>query len=89
MSKFNSSVLENFDQNFYYDTIDVSSETNKHLIDYVLDNYKRLPDGRLQLPLLWKPEVSHLLGKIKELSMSILNPISCRLKPNGVKLWPS
>ena len=84
MSKISAKVLEdNFNQICYDDHYDdVSTETNKKLIKYVLDNFKRLPDGRLELPLLWRPEVSHLLGKNKELATSVLKSSLKKLKNN-------
>ena len=51
---------------------DVTSEQNFKLIQYVLDNTTRDKDGRLVMPLLWRNEVAHLLGKNFQLAKNIL-----------------
>lgn len=48
------------------------SEVNNKIIDYVLDNTDRTPDGRLIMPLPWNPECKNLLGCNYNLSKKIL-----------------
>ena len=56
---------------------DESVEIHDKLIDYALEKTKRNNDGRLIMPLLWNPRVSHLLGQNFGLSKQIL---MCLLK---------
>ena len=67
---------------------DVTSEQNFKLIQYVLDNTTRDTDGRLVMPLLWRNEVAHLLGKNFQLAKNILisNFNKLKNKPNHLKL---
>ena len=67
---------------------DVTSEQNFKLIQYVLDNTTRDKDGRLVMPLLWRNEVAHLLGKNFQLAKNILisNFNKLKNKPNHLKL---
>ena len=49
-----------------------TSELNDKLVDYVLKNTNRLEDGKLQMPLMWKNKIKHLLGNNYELARQIL-----------------
>ena len=55
------------------DTIDdYSSELNKDLIKFAIDNTSRTHDGRLVMPLLWRTD-AHLLGRNYKLAKAILD----------------
>jgi hypothetical protein len=47
-------------------------ELDKELVQFVLDDTKRLDDGRLQMPLMWNGKVAHLLGQNKNLAKKVL-----------------
>ena len=74
-----------FHDNVIYDD-DESSELNKKLIKFVFDETSRDESGRLQMPLLWRTEVAHLLGVNFELSKSILNSNLKKLQNNPLHL---
>ena len=65
-----------------------SVELNEELVQYCLDNVKILPNGRIQLPLLWKPKVSQMLGSNFNLAKNILMSNLKRLKniKNGLEM---
>ena len=48
------------------------TETNKKIVEYVLDNTETDMDGNLIMPLTWNDRNSHLLGKNYYLSLNIL-----------------
>ena len=54
------------------DSVGKFSELDLKLIDDCLQNTTRKDDGRLVMPLMWRSEVSHLLGQNYNLSKSIL-----------------
>ena len=54
-------------------TDDFSSELNKDLIKFSIDNTSRTNDGRLIMPLLWRTDVAHLLGRNYNLAKAILD----------------
>ena len=54
-------------------TDDYSSELNKDLIKFAIDNASRTHDGRLVMPLLWRTDVAHLLGRNYQLAKAILD----------------
>ena len=76
----------NYDQNISYDK--TTSEVNQRLVDFVIKNTSRLNSGRLCMPLIWRTEVSHLLGSNLELSKSILasNLNKLKKKPEYLKM---
>ena len=78
-----SLFYSNYDCNVYDDS---SSELNRKLIRYVLDNTTRDKDGRLRMPLLWNSEMSHLLGKNHRLATLILKSTLRKLSKNEEKL---
>ena len=54
-------------------TDDYLSELNKDLIKFAIDNTSHTHDGRLVMPLLWRTDVSHLLGRNYKLAKAILD----------------
>ncbi|XP_047741512.1 uncharacterized protein LOC125179522, partial [Hyalella azteca] len=48
-------------------------EQDQEHTEFLLRNCKRNAEGRLEMPLLWNNDVSHLLGKNRSLSKQILN----------------
>lgn len=50
-----------------------STELDDNLIDYVLNKTTRREDGRLEMPLTWRGNVSQFLGKNFNLAKQILN----------------
>ena len=50
-----------------------STELNDHLVKYVLNETKRDPHGRLEMPITWRGEVSHLLAHNFHLSKQVLS----------------
>ena len=64
------------------------SELNSKLVKFALDNTTRDDEGRLTMPLLWNPKVSHLLGKNFNLSKQILlsNLRRYKTKPHHLEL---
>ena len=65
---------------------ETSVEADDKLVKYVLDFASRTEDGRLVLPLLWNPKVSHLLGKNQTLSRQILKSNFKRYHKDGSSL---
>ena len=65
---------------------ETSVEAVDKLVKYVLDSASRTEDGRLVLPLLWNPKVSHLLGKNQTLSRQILKSNFKRYHKDGSSL---
>ena len=51
---------------------DSDVELNKNLAEYALINAVVLPDGRIQMPLLWNKSISHNLGRNYKLVKQIL-----------------
>lgn len=49
-----------------------STEVNNRLVQFALSNTTRNSEGRLLMPLLWRSEVSHLLGSNFHLAKKIL-----------------
>ena len=76
LQKATKDILKN--QSLYYNSYDCnvyddsSSELNRKLIRYALDNTTRDEDGRLRMPFLWNAKMSHLLGKNQRLATLIL-----------------
>ena len=58
---------------------DSSVDLNNQLINYVLNNTVREENGRIRMPLLWNPQVSHYLGKNFNLSKAILKSLTKKL----------
>ena len=89
LQKATKDILEN--QSLYYSNYDCnvyddsSSELNRKLIRYALDNTTRDKDGRLRMPLLWNAEMSHLLGKNHRLATLILKSTLRKLSKNEEK----
>ncbi|XP_068224998.1 uncharacterized protein [Palaemon carinicauda] len=59
-----------------------STEHNKKLVRYLLNNTQRDEEGRLIMPLLWNGRVSHLLGKNTNLAKQILKSNLKKLSKN-------
>ena len=81
----NEILQTNINSNFEIESEDLT-ELNRKLLNYVLDNTKRNSEGRLIMPILWRSEVSHLLGSNFELSKSILFSNLKKLKKNPIHL---
>ena len=69
----------NYDNNVYNEE---SVELNNELIDFTLKNISREKDGRIRVPLLWNPKVSHLLSKNETLAKLILKSNFKKLQKN-------
>ena len=65
---------------------DESVELHDTLVDYALKNISRDSDGRIKVPLLWNGQVSHHLGKNKNLSKAILKSNLKNLSGKHLKL---
>ena len=63
-----------------------SSEINKKLVKFALEDMKRDKEGRIVVPLLWNSQVSHLLGSNQGLAVSILKSNLKKLQNNRNKL---
>lgn len=61
---------------------------NDELVNFALTNTIQLPDGRLQMPLLWNSKVAHLLGRNTNLAKKILQSNLRKLSkiPNGLSM---
>ena len=59
---------------------DNTSDLNKDLIKFALDNTSRSDDGRLTMPILWRNDVSHLLGNNFKLAKAVLESNAKKLK---------
>lgn len=62
------------------------TELNKGLVKFVLSETRRSDDGRLIMPLLWKPNVSTSLGQNSRLARQILKSNEKKLLNNEDKL---
>ena len=62
------------------------NELNKKLVNHVITNTERLPNGRLQMPLLWNPKVAHKLGRNFNLAKKVLSSVFNKLKNDETKL---
>ena len=71
---------EEIDLNVTLDDLDLK------LLDYLKNNTTRNQNGRLVIPLLWNPNVKHLLAKNFYLAKSILNSNLRKLDKNKDKL---
>ena len=89
-SKLELATREILKSSFYTPdtTDDYSSELNKDLIKFAIDNTSRTHDGRLVMPLLWRTDVSHLLGRNYKLAKAILDSNFKKLikKPSYINL---
>ncbi|XP_068225059.1 uncharacterized protein [Palaemon carinicauda] len=61
-------------------------ELNDRLIEYALEETDRTADGRLCMPLIWNPKVSHLLGRNYNLAKSVLKTLTSKLEKLPDKL---
>ena len=61
-------------------------ELNDKLVHYLLNNCSRNSEGRLIFPLLWNPQVKHLLAQNYFLSKKILESYIKKYKNDPVKL---
>ena len=61
---------------------DNCSSINKKIVNHILCNTERTPEGRLIMPLPWNPECKHLLGQNYNLSKKILKSNFNKLKKN-------
>ena len=85
LDKATNEVLEQYsDDLLNYDTCNdqESSAINEKLVNYILSNTERTPEGRLIMPLPWNPECKHLLGHNFNLSKKILRSNFNKLKKN-------
>jgi len=82
-------VLEQFSESFLnYDQSDAveCGELNDSVVHYIISNTERATDGRLEMPLPWKTECKHLLGKNYNLSRKILQSNFRKLNKERKKL---
>ncbi|XP_066947446.1 uncharacterized protein [Macrobrachium rosenbergii] len=77
------SYYTNHDNQIYDDE---TSEINNDLVKFALDNTVRDERGRLKMPLLWNPKVSHLLGRNRKLATLILRANLNKLLKNEENL---
>ena len=68
---------------------EIESDTNKKLIEFVLNNTRYDADGRLIMPLTWNSKNSHLLSNNYGISIKILESNVSKLKknPDHIKLY--
>ena len=66
--------------------IDDKVEENNLLVNFAYDNTTRDEEGRLQMPLLWNPNVKHLLGNNENLAKQILKTNFKKLSRDPEKL---
>jgi len=69
-----------------FDLDEKDTETNKKLIDFVLQSTKRDPSGCLVMPLTWNSKNCHLLGRNYNLSLNLLKSTYNKLKNDPEKL---
>ncbi|XP_068246865.1 uncharacterized protein [Palaemon carinicauda] len=62
----------------YSETVEIHTQ----LVNYVLEKTTRNSEGRLVMPLLWNPRVSHLLGHNFNISEKILSSLQRKLQGN-------
>lgn len=62
------------------------TEINSKLVNYVISNSTRRSDGRLQFPLTWRSEISHLLGQNLNLCEVVLRSNFTKLNKNFDRL---
>ena len=88
LDKAVADILENqnFPQTKFDEYDDSNYEINNQLVDYVISNTVRLSDGRLEMPLLWNPQCSHLLGHNFGLAKAILNSLKLKMSNNKDRL---
>ena len=88
LEKATESMLEDYYNQNFIESIDNSvecHEINERLIKYVYENTSRDVDGRLVMPLMWHPKVSHLLGTNYYLSNAILKSFLNKLNNDKTK----
>ena len=61
-------------------------EVNLKLVQFLLSNTVRAPDGRLIMPLLWNGKVKHLLARNYNLAKSVLSSNFKKLSKNNTHL---
>lgn len=64
------------DNKIYPETYNI----NNQLVNFALERSKVLDDGRLEMPLLWNDQLSHLLGQNFGLSKAILKSLLHKFK---------
>ncbi|XP_068224897.1 uncharacterized protein [Palaemon carinicauda] len=62
----------------YSETVEIHTQ----LVNYVLEKTTRNSEGRLVMPLLWNPRVSHLLGHNFNISEKILSGLQRKFQGN-------
>ncbi|XP_068227922.1 uncharacterized protein [Palaemon carinicauda] len=62
----------------YSETVEIHTQ----LVSYVLEKTTRNSEGRLVMPILWNPRVSHLLGHNFNISKKILSNLQRKLQGN-------
>ena len=72
-----SNFFINYDTETYEDSC---KEIDDNLIKYTFDNMNRNTEGRLVMPVMWNPKISHLLAHNKELAIAILKSSLKKLK---------
>ena len=60
--------------------VEQSRELNNKLVAYILNNTTRDNDGRLNMPLLWNPQVADKLSQNQHLAFSILQSLKNKNK---------
>ena len=80
----NISDILGYDQPFNEE----SNEYNDILMNFLMGNIRQLDNGRLEMPILWNPNVAHLLGKNYNLSVRVLQSNLRRLNKieNGLQM---
>ena len=66
---------------------DVEEDSNLGLIKHILDNSDRSEDGRMRFPLIWNPDVKHLLSKNFNLAKCVLNSNLKKFSSDKDKLY--
>jgi len=66
--------------------IETSTEENKNLMNWALNNCTRDADGRICLPLLWNARVKHLLGSNRKLAEAVLKSSMNKLNSEQLQM---
>ena len=84
-----SALKEQIDHVLSYDKTTYEEnvvESDKALVNHVIQNTTRAPDGRLRMPLMWNSSVAHRLANNFTLSKAILKSNVAKLQKTPEKL---
>ena len=87
-----NATFELLDQKWFQNNYDLveynekSSDENDKLVKFILDNTVRKNDGRLEMPLIWRSELAHLLGNNYNLALKILRSNLNKFRKDKSKL---